>query len=362
MHMNPRIEKYRRLLKKAAVDAGLVTNLSNITYLTGFTGDDSFLLVTQESQLLISDMRYQTQLAEECTGLDLEIRGPGVPIMDSLEKVIKKSKVTRLAVESESITVALYSALDKLLAKVKLCPQANVIEQLRRIKDKDEIRRLRTAVYHAERAFDTIKASLREDQTEREVAHNLEHQIRLFGGEGCSFDPIVAVGPRAALPHATPTNKHIGENDFTLVDWGSCTQGYRSDLTRILVTGRISPKLERIYELVLKAQLRAIKAIRPGAIMKDVDATARSTITKGGFGKQFGHGLGHGIGLDIHEQPRLAADRKEPLQVGMVVTVEPGIYITGWGGVRIEDDVLVTKDGHQVLTNMGKTLDDCIVG
>ena len=282
-------------------------------------------------------------------------------MLDALKKAVGKSKLQSLGVEADSMTLSLHDAISGALPKVQLCPLQGLVEELRLIKDKEEVRILRQAVHQAERAFATIKASLRNEQTEAEVAHDLEHQIRRFGGEGCSFDPIVAVGPRAALPHATPTDRRIGESDFTLIDWGACHAGYRSDLTRILVTGRISPKLERIYGLVLKAQLRAIRAIRPGAVMRDVDAAARDTITKGGFGKQFGHGLGHGIGLDIHEQPRFAVDRTDVLQAGMVVTVEPGIYIPGWGGVRIEDDVLVTKDGHEVLTSVGKDLQDCMV-
>lgn len=360
--MNRRIDKYRRLLKRAGVQAGLITNFTNVTYLTGFTGDDSYLLVMPQGQVLLSDMRYEEQLEEECPDLDLVIRRPGITMLDALKKTTAKAKIRSLGVESGAMTLALHASIEEGLAGVDLCPLGPLVEELRLIKDKDEIQRLRRAVDHAERAFAVTKASLRKEQSEREVAHQLEHQIRLFGGEGCSFDPIVAVGPRAALPHATPTSRLIGESDFTLIDWGACTDGYRSDLTRILVTGRISPKLERIYGLVLKAQRRAIQAIRPGAVMKDVDAAARGVITDGGFGKQFGHGLGHGIGLDIHEQPRLAVDRDDQLQPGMVVTVEPGIYLPGWGGVRIEDDVLVTKHGHEVLTSVGKELSDCVVG
>ena len=359
--MNRRIEKYRRLLKQAGVDAGLVTNFQNVTYLTGFTGDDSYLLVTKSGQVLISDMRYQEQLQEECPDLDLEIRSPGIQMLDSISKVVGKARIGKLAVESGSMTIALHAAIGRRLEKVALAPQDGLIEQLRLIKDKDEISRLRTAVRHAEKAFGVIKASLRGDQSELAVAHAIENQIRLFGGQGCSFPPIVAVGPRAALPHAVPTSQRIDAYDFTLVDWGACSQLYRSDLTRILVTGRISPKFERIYGLVLKAQRQAIAAIRPGAIMSDVDAAARKVISKGGYGKQFGHGLGHGIGLDIHESPRLAVDQNEPLRAGMVITVEPGIYLTGWGGIRIEDDVLVTRDGHEVLTSVGKELADCVV-
>jgi Xaa-Pro aminopeptidase len=206
-----------------------------------------------------------------------------------------------------------------------------------------------------------IRASLRGDQTEKEVANELEYQARQFGAKGCSFPSIVAAGPRAALPHARPTEAKIGEHDFVLIDWGADGGLYKSDLTRVLVTGKIPPKLERIYRVVLTAQEQAIAAIRPGATAHDVDRVARDIIGKAGFKSNFGHGLGHGIGLDIHEAPRLGANQHLTLEPGMVVTVEPGVYLPGWGGVRIEDDVLVTKDGYEVLTGVSKRWEDAVV-
>jgi Xaa-Pro aminopeptidase len=237
---------------------------------------------------------------------------------------------------------------------------AGLIEQLREVKDKHEIAEIREAARYAEQAFAVLRATLRPNRTEKEVADDLEHQIRLFGGKGTSFPSIIAVGARAALPHARPTDKTIGADDFVLVDWGATARHYKSDLTRVLVTGRISPKLERIYGVVLEAQEQAIAAIRPGVTGREVDAVARKVITDAGFGKQFGHGLGHGIGLDIHEAPRLNSANDKPLKPGMVVTVEPGIYLPGWGGVRIEDDILVTKSGHEVLTSVPKQLNEMV--
>ena len=193
------------------------------------------------------------------------------------------------------------------------------------------------------------------------MADELENQTRLYGGKGCSFPPIIAVGARAALPHARPTDQKIGADDFVLVDWGADAGPYKSDLTRVLVTGKIPPKLERIYRVVLSAQEQAIAAIRPGRTCDEIDQVARGLIAKAGFGKNFGHGLGHGIGLDIHEAPRLAARQSLKLEAGMVVTVEPGIYLPGWGGVRIEDDILVTKGGCEVLTTVPKQWEDALV-
>jgi Xaa-Pro aminopeptidase len=252
--------------------------------------------------------------------------------------------------------------LQQPLKRTRIAQTDGLVEQLREIKDRTEIDQIREAVTIAERAFAVIRASLRPDRTEKEVADELEHQIRLFGGTCSSFPSIIGVGPRAALPHGRPTREtRIGDADFVLIDWGARGKLYNSDLTRVLTTGKLSPKLQRVYGVVLSAQQAAIDSIRPGVRMKDVDAAARNIISQAGFGERFGHSLGHGIGLCVHEAPRLAPDQDSPLKAGMVVTVEPGIYLPGWGGVRIEDDILVTKDGHEVLTSAAKQIEECIV-
>jgi Xaa-Pro aminopeptidase len=355
-----RREKLRRNLRKAGVDALLVTNFTNVTYLTGFTGDDSYLLLAAEP-VIISDPRYTTQIEEECPGLAAEIRPPGTGIVEAVARVAKQAKVSKLGIEANSVTVALRDQISTALPKTELVSTTNLVEDLRLIKDKDEVALIRQAVWYAERAFGVLRASLRPERTEKEVADELENQIRLYGGKCCSFQSIIAVGPRSALPHARPTSQKIGASDFVLVDWGANGGLYMSDLTRVLVTGKISPKLERVYRVVLSAQEQAIAAIRPGVTCHDVDQVARSIIAKAGFGRNFGHGLGHGIGLEIHEAPRLTPKAYLKLEPGMVVTVEPGIYLPGWGGVRIEDDVLVTKGGYEVLTSAAKQWEDAIV-
>ncbi len=356
-----RRDKLRRLIGQAGTDALLVTSFVNVTYLTGFTGDDSYLLVTPTGEILLSDQRYTTQLEEECPGLELSIRSPKVNMLELVVRAVKAAKVAKLGIEADSMTVGHRDKIANKLPKLDIVPTSVLVEKLRMIKDKEEIADIRRAIDHAERAFAVLRASIRPDQTEKELADNLEHQMRLFGAKGASFTPIIAVGARAALPHARPTSKRVGEADFVLVDWGAEDRLYKSDLTRVLVTGKISPKLERVYGVVLNAQLQAIKAIRPGVSCQDVDSVARGAIEKAGFGRQFGHGLGHGIGLEIHESPRLGQKQKQVLEPGMVVTVEPGIYFPGWGGVRIEDDVLVTKSGHEVLSNVPKTWADACV-
>ncbi|MGI9456499.1 MAG: M24 family metallopeptidase, partial [Aeoliella sp.] len=246
------------------------------------------------------------------------------------------------------------------LEHVNLTSADGLVEALRIVKDKSEVDATKLACYQAARAFQVARARITPETTENEIAAELEYQARRFGAKGLSFTPIVAVGPRAALPHAGPTDRRIGESDFTLIDWGANSGLYMSDLTRMVVTGRLSQKFRKIYQVVLEAQLAGIDAIRPGVTCEYVDSAARKVITKARYGKQFGHGLGHGTGLEIHEAPRLAKGQdKIKLQPGMIVTVEPGIYLPGWGGIRIEDDILVTKTGHEVLTDVPKELEDC---
>ncbi len=357
-----RRSKLRRLLRKEGTDALLVTNFTNVTYLTGFTGDDSYLLIMTKHDLMISDERYTTQLGEECPDLELEIRGPGKQMLPTVADVLKKAKLNKLSVEAASMTLGLHAGLGKAAPACELVPSTGWVEELRMIKDRDEVARTKVACEQARRAFEVVTAGLTPDMTESQVAADLEYQARRFGAKGLSFAAIVATGARSALPHARPTQQKLGAADFTLIDWGVNEGLYMSDLTRLVVTGKISPKLRKIYGVVLKAQLAGIAAIRPGVTCEAVDQAARGVIAKAGFGKQFGHGLGHGTGLEIHEAPRLAQNQSTVLAPGMIVTVEPGIYFPGWGGVRIEDDVLVTRDSHEVLTSVPKELDECLVG
>jgi len=252
----------------------------------------------------------------------------------------------------------LHAKIGEKLAGVELIATTGLVEELRMVKDKDEITRMRHAIAIAEKAFAVIRASLVPEQTEKEVADQLVHQMRLFGATDCAFPSIVGVGSNAALPHAIPGSRRISESSILLIDWGACEGWYNSDLTRVLVTGKIPPKLKRIYGLVKKAQEAAIAAIRHGVTCDKVDHAARSVITKARHGKHFGHGLGHGLGLEVHESPRMGGKEKMKLKAGMVVTVEPGVYLPGWGGVRLEDDVLVTRTGHEVLSSITKEWDD----
>ena len=356
-----RRKKLRAELKRQGIAAMLVTDELNVTYLSGFSGDSSYLLVLPKNTIIISDFRYIQEIEHDCPDIDCVIRPSVQSMVEASKKLITKAKVSSVALEGNSLSLGQAEALSEALPDVNLVTTSSIVEKLREIKDREEIATIRKAVKAAQKAFDVIKASLTADQTEKEIAFNLEHQIRKFGGRGTSFDPIVAVGPQAALPHAQPGEQRIGDDNFCLFDWGADYDRYLSDITRTIVTGKLTTKFEKVYNTVLQAQLKAIKAIKPGAIMSKVDAAARNHIAKAGYGKYFGHSLGHGIGTFIHEYPRLASNQHVPLQPGMVVTVEPGIYLPGWGGVRIEDDVLVTKDGHEVLTSVPKKLEDTVI-
>jgi Xaa-Pro aminopeptidase len=357
-----RRQKLLHRLKSDAVPAFLVSSPVNVSYLTGFTGDSSFLLIGPGVCTIISDGRYTTQLAQECPGLDLHIRPIKVTIIEAAIKAVKQAKLRTLGVEGDHLSITGFNQVKEESRGLDLVPLTGLVEELRAVKDADEVAEIRKAIRQAEKGFEVARAEMTGDLRELEVANNLEHTMRRFGAQGAAFGTIVASGPRSALPHAGATNGRVGSDGFVLVDWGAAAvSGYRSDLTRVLITGKISPKLEKVYGVVLRAQRAAIRGIRAGARCCDIDAIARRVIDDAGFGKHFTHGLGHGIGLEIHEGPRLSAASDAELKAGMVVTVEPGIYLAGWGGVRIEDDVLVTRSGCELLTSVPRELDEALI-
>jgi Xaa-Pro aminopeptidase len=349
-----------RLVKEEALDALLVSNPYNVTYLTGFSGDSSWLVLGRGRALLVSDFRFTEQIAEECPGLDTHIRLPGQTLQQAVAGVLGKLGFRAVGFESAALTVADLESLREALPAVQWKGAADRVERLRAVKDASELAEVREAVGFAEKAFAMWRAMLRPDEREKDLGDALEFYIRRAGGRGSSFPPIVAVGERAALPHAPPTHKTLEEAALVLIDWGASGRFYKSDLTRVLATRRISPKLEKVYRVVFKAQEQALRGIRPGVQAQDVDAKARAVIAAAGYGPYFGHGLGHGLGLQVHEAPALRQNSDAVLQAGMVMTVEPGVYLPGWGGVRIEDDVLVTPDGCELLSSVPKDLDSLV--
>jgi Xaa-Pro aminopeptidase len=349
-----RRRRLSRVLREEGLDALLISNPVNVTYLTGFSGDSSYLILGRNRSLLVSDARFTTQIAEECPGLEAHIRSVSQTVQQAATEVLDRLGCHAVGFESGHLTVADLETLSELAPAIAWKGDKDRVESLRVRKDASEIAQIREAIGIAERAFGMFCAMLRPEDCEKESCDNLEMYIRRAGGQCASFPSIVAVGERAALPHAPPTRRCVSEAGLLLVDWGASSAFYKSDLTRVLATRRISPKLEKVYAVVLKAQEHALRAIRPGVKASDIDAEARSVIARAGFGQFFGHGLGHGIGLQVHEAPMLRQNSAAVLEEGMVVTVEPGVYLPGWGGVRIEDDILVTPDGCEVLTHVPK--------
>ena len=362
-----RRERLARVLADEGIDALMISSPVNVTYLTGFSGDSTVLLLGRDRLVLVSDSRYTGQLADECPGLPTHIRPPSQKLPEAVAEVLNRLGVHSVGFESGAVTVAEFEFLRELTPSLDWKGGAERVERLRMVKDASELEQIRTAIDVAERAFTVFRSLLRPDDNEKDLCDAIEHYARRAGGAGTAFPPIVAVGERAALPHAPPTNRTVASGELLLVDWGVSAPLYKSDLTRVLDTRKTSTfsgttrtaaaKLEAIYTVVLQAQEAALRAVRPGASTKAIDAAARSVIAEAGYGERFGHGLGHGFGLQIHEAPWLRPNADMPVEPGMVFTLEPGIYLPGWGGVRIEDDVLVTPDGAERLTHLPRDLE-----
>lgn len=336
----------------------LVTSVTNVGYLTGFSGDSSALILTRDRQILVSDGRYTTQIEEECPTLEIHIRPVGQLLPAAIADAIRLLSIKRVGIESHAITLGDHEDILKAAPTIDLVPTRGRVEALRAVKDREEILAIREAIGFAERAFARFRAGIRPDDTEQDLADAIEADLRRCGATGSSFPPIVASGERSALPHARPSDRRrLSSDEFVLIDWGASGRPYKSDLTRVLVTGKVSSKFEKLYRIVLEAQERGIAALRPGATAGEVDLAARSFIEQSGYASYFTHGLGHGLGRDIHEAPFFRSGSDVKLRAGMVVTIEPGIYLPGWGGIRIEDDVLVTPDGCEVLTSLPRSLD-----
>lgn len=343
-------------LEEEGIDGFLVTNEVNIRYISGFTGSDSILLLTQEKDYLFTDFRYVEQAQQDNPKLKIVERKKS--LINSICEKIKKLKIKKLQIESLYISVDLFNEIKQKVNNIRMIGTKGIIENYRKQKTKDEIRKIQKAIEIAEKAYTSIQSKIKYGITEKDIADVLEYELRKQGAEKSSFDIICAVGEHASKPHAHPATTRIQRGDTVLIDWGCRFQYYNSDLTRLKTMDKISSKFRRIYQIVLDAQSLAIDCIRPGIKAKKIDAAARDYIEKKGFGKFFGHGLGHGIGQEVHEGPYINKRSTEILKENMVFTVEPGIYIPEWGGVRIEDLVLVTKAGCEVLSKLPKKLSD----
>ena len=360
-----RRDRLLRGLRSQGVKNLLITSPYNVSYLTGFTGEDSFLWITPKEVVLLSDARYEEQIQSEVKDVELLIRAPSTTIIDAAANALAVRDQAEIWVEAASTSVAQWERLGSRLPNKALASCSGAVERLREIKDAYELNAIQDSIRIAERAFKATTELLEPEMSEKQIADELEFAMRRLGAESAAFKIIVGVGERSALPHGRPSNKPLRDSSFVLIDWGAKKNGYLSDLTRIVLTdkppaNKPSAKLEKMYRAVLQAQMDAIAAIKPGVLMSQIDAVARKALEKAGLEKRFTHGLGHSFGLEIHESVRLGKGQERPLEAGMVVTVEPGVYIPGFGGVRIEDDVLVTDSGNQVLTSLAKQWDEVL--
>ncbi len=345
-----RLERMRQKMHEEGIDAYVVLRPENGRYLSGFTGGEATLYVTAEKAILLTDFRYIEQAKGEAP--EFEIVKTGQDHFEALAEIGQQAQ--RVGFEGDFVTFLNYEKLIKGFPQAELLSLPDLVSYLRAVKDQTEIEKLRQAVKIADDAFASVIKTIEIGQTEVEIALDLEYTMRRAGASGGSFDFIVASGVRSALPHGSASSKKIQLGEFLTMDFGAIYEGYCSDITRTVFLGEPEEKHQEVYQVVLAAQRAGIAAVAPGRTGKEVDAVARKIIVDAGYGEYFGHGLGHSVGLAIHEGPNLNMREERVLEPGMVITVEPGIYIPDWGGVRIEDIVLVTENGCEVLTQAPK--------
>jgi len=335
------------------INAFLVTNLSNIRYLCGFSGSSGNLLLEQGKAILFTDFRYQEQSTQE-VGNAAEIVVYKASAGEAVLEYLKKSVAKKLGVES-SMQLEIYENYKKNF-QGEIITHKGIVEKVRQVKDDSEIKCLKKAFEIGDKVFSKILKAIKPGKKEKDLAAKMEYLFRTQGAEKASFDTIIAAGDRSACPHAHPTDRKVAVGEMLKIDFGVVWNGYHSDMTRTVFIGKAGDKFKKIYDIVLTAQQKAVAAIKPGIPCIDIDKIARDHITAEGFGENFGHGLGHSLGLDIHESPSFSPKSGDVLKEGMVLTVEPGIYIPGWGGVRIEDVYVVGAGGPELLTNTSNSL------
>ncbi|MEK7850480.1 MAG: Xaa-Pro peptidase family protein [Deltaproteobacteria bacterium] len=348
-----KLSQLEGVMRAARCDALLITGIENIRYITGFTGSSGVLLITDNGGIFFTDPRYTEQACKEIRGFKVREYKKRVP---ELAAAISEAGLKRVGFEDSDLTYQAYHELGKELKGIKLVPLKDKLGPLRSVKSKEELRLISKAADIAYKAFEKLIPSVRPGKREDDLSVELEYLMRRGGAEGLSFDVIVASGTRSALPHGRPGSKFIKKGDPVVIDFGARYKGYHSDETVTVFAGKVSERLAGIYQTVKDAHDRAIDAVRPGVNLVEIDRAAREFIDKAGYGRYFGHGTGHGVGLNVHEWPSISPNSKGVAEEGMVFTIEPGIYIPRVGGVRIEDMVVVTKDGCRVLTKISKEL------
>lgn len=353
--MTQRADRLEARVRERELDALLVTELVNVRWLTGFTGSNASAIVGPGVRQFLTDFRYLTQSAEQVADAFAREIAPA-DLLAAMARLVPEG-AGRVGFDDATLPVRSFERLREALgARVELVAAGGLVEELRAIKDQGEIEKVRAAALLADAALSSVLARGLVGRTEREVALDLEFEQRRLGAEAVSFPPIVASGAHGALPHAVPRDVAIPAGTLVVIDWGCRLDGYCSDCTRTFATGELDPRDREVYDLVLEAQVAALAAVRPGPTGREVDAVAREIIAAAGHDEHFGHGLGHGVGLEVHEGPRLSATSDAALAAGQVVTIEPGVYIPGTVGVRIEDLVVVREDGGEVLSTLTKDL------
>jgi Xaa-Pro aminopeptidase len=348
-----RLERIREKFQEFNIDGLLITSGYNRRYATGFTGTAGVVLISQKEAKFITDFRYIDQAKEQATAYEI-VQHTG-PIVEEVAKQASAMGITKLGFEQDHMTFSTYRTYEKSV-EATLTPVSQLVEKLRMIKDADELKTLQEATEIADAAFDHILTYIKPGISELDVSNELEFFMRKQGAASSSFDIIVASGYRSALPHGVASDKIIENGEFVTLDFGAYYKGYCSDITRTIAVGEPGDELRKIYDVVLQAQLKGMEGIKPGITGIQADALTRDHIKSEGYGEYFGHSTGHGIGLEVHEGPGLSFKSDIVLQPGMVVTVEPGIYISGLGGVRIEDDTVVTETGNKSLSHSTKEL------
>ena len=357
--MSSRLDAIRAKFESSEIDGILIGSDENRRYLSGFSGTAGNLIITADAAVLATDFRYIEQAGHQAPDFRvLRVTGGG---SNWLTDLLKELGVRRLGFESQQMTVATHERLSKTFAEagngegVNLIPTAGLVEELRSVKDEAEMELLQRAIDISDRAFEEVSRTLRDGQTEREVAWLLERTMRELGADSVSFDTIVAAGPNAALPHHRADDTPLRDGQPLIIDMGARYQGYCSDLSRTLcIGGREDDTFREVYSTVLRAQRAAMDGVRSGMTAGEADAIARAVIDEAGYGDKFGHSLGHGVGLEIHERPGVGPNSPVVLEDGMPFTIEPGIYISGWGGVRIEDIVVMEQGRAKVISHAPK--------
>ncbi|MCS7461659.1 Xaa-Pro peptidase family protein [Paenibacillus doosanensis] len=347
-----RIERLRALLQQQGLQALLITNATNRMYMTGFTGSSGVVLISEAKAYLLTDFRYMTQAPAQAAGYEVVEHAPNP--MDTVKELLTKQGIGKVGFEQNDMTYGAYLGTAKALAGIELAATEGLVEQLRMIKDEAEIAVMQEAADLADRTFTHILGYLKPGAKEADIALEIEMFVRRNGAASTSFETIVASGERSALPHGKASDRILQTNEFVKLDYGAYYNRYCSDITRTVVLGKPTDKHKEIYNIVLEAQLETLDKIKPGMTGKEADAIARDIIARYGYGDHFGHGTGHGLGMEIHEAPRLSKQGNTVLTPGMTVTVEPGIYLPGFGGVRIEDDIVITDTGIKILTKSSK--------